>query len=109
MQTPPPKQAPKLLRLRVQRDGQIVTIYDERLDLSRLGLEQSERVSHVDPTPHGWVADLRPVNGPTFGPFPRRSQAVDAELGWLDANFEQVLGSKVVQRLKQRLAEKMVS
>ena len=35
----------------------------------------------------GWLADLSPVNGPVLGPFDRRSEALAAELAWLEANW----------------------
>ena len=34
-----------------------------------------------------WWADLAPVDGPTFGPFDRRTQALDAERAWLEAHW----------------------
>ena len=46
------------------------------------------RASHVEPDPDGrWQADLRPVGGPVLGPFDRRSEALAAELAWLEAHW----------------------
>ena len=68
--------------------GGIRCIYDETLDLSSLGRLRIERASHVEPTPDGqWRADLSPVNGPELGPFPLRSEALRAELEWLEQNW----------------------
>ena len=40
------------------------------------------------PTADGrWTADLRPVGGPVLGPFARRSEALEAERAWLEANW----------------------
>ena len=59
-------------------------LYDETLDLSRLGEVQVRRASHVEADAAGaWWADLSPVHGPTLGPFARRSVALAAEVSWL--------------------------
>jgi hypothetical protein len=43
------------------------------------------RASHVEPDDVGrWWADLAPVDGPKLGPFPLRSQALQAEVAWLN-------------------------
>jgi hypothetical protein len=34
-----------------------------------------------------WFADLSSVSGPVLGPFNSRSQALQAELDWLEANW----------------------
>ena len=42
------------------------------------------RPAAIEPTPDGrWTADLGPAGGPVLGPFPRRSEALDAERAWL--------------------------
>jgi hypothetical protein len=44
-----------------------------------------ERASHLDPDAKGqWWADLSPVHGPTLGPFAQRSDALAAEVRWLE-------------------------
>ena len=69
----------------VDRDGTLQTLYDELLDLTAFGLPHIERASHVEPTSEGvWTADLSPVGGPTLGPYLRRSQALAAEVSWID-------------------------
>ncbi len=68
--------------------GQARCIYDETIDLSVLGRLQIRRGSHVEPDRAGqWWADLAPVAGPRLGPFDHRSQALDAERTWLEANW----------------------
>lgn len=51
------------------------------------------RASHVEPKMQGqriaWWADLEPVNGPLIGPFAKRSEALKAEVQWLEDNQEQ--------------------
>ena len=50
-------------------------------------LLEIRRASHVEPDDDGrWFADLSPVEGPKLGPFALRSQALDAERVWLEAN-----------------------
>jgi hypothetical protein len=43
------------------------------------------RASHVEPNPAGgWGADMAPVNGPMLGPFKLRSEALSAEVAYLE-------------------------
>jgi len=63
-------------------------LYDEELDLSSLGNLTIARATHVEPSNCGsWYADLSPVKGPVLGPFQRRSQALSAEVQWLECNW----------------------
>ncbi len=63
-------------------------VYGEELDLSSIGAMTISRGSHVEPTADGqWTADLWPVNGPVLGPFPSRSEALNAERRWLDEHW----------------------
>jgi hypothetical protein len=69
-------------------NGTIRAIYAEDIDLVSLGRTVIRRASHVEPDQDGrWIADLTPVFGPIFGPFDRRSDAIQAELAWLKANW----------------------
>jgi len=68
--------------------GDIRCIYGETIDLHSLGTLTIRRASHVEPTPDGrWLADLTPVNGPILGPFDRRTDALTAELSWLEQHW----------------------
>ena len=59
-------------------------IYDEALDLREIGKLQITRASHVEPDEEGnWWADMGPVDGPVLGPYGSRSDALQAERGWL--------------------------
>ena len=72
----------------VHADGTGRCLYDETLDLSQLGHVSIRRASHVEPTDAGrWQADLSPVDGPVLGPFARRSEALSAEVEWLQTNW----------------------
>jgi hypothetical protein len=72
----------------VAPDGTLKAIYDEAIDLARLGRLAIRRASHVEPTPDGcWQADLSPVAGPVLGPFNRRSEALEAERAWLEQHW----------------------
>lgn len=76
------------MRLIVAPKGSIRCLYDETLDLSRLGRLTIARGSHVEPTAGGaWTADLSPVGGPILDPFPDRSSALAAERQWLEAHW----------------------
>ena len=76
------------MQLIVHADGSASCLYDEVIDLSDLGGLTIARGSHVEPDEQGrWFADLAPVSGPKLGPFERRSEALDAEQVWLEANW----------------------
>ena len=83
----PSSRPPQELPLVVGPAGAVQTLYDERLDLSALGPLTIERASHVEPTPDGrWAADLCPVGGPVLGPFRLRSEALAAEVAWIQTH-----------------------
>lgn len=76
------------MQLVIDPCGDIRCVYAENLDLSVFGMLIVRRGSHVEPNRNGdWNADLSPVNGPVLGPFERRSEALAAELAWLQANW----------------------
>jgi hypothetical protein len=68
--------------------GTARAVYAEDLDLACLGTVAIRRASHVEPDAQGrWSADLGPVGGPVLGPFPRRSEALAAEVAWLESRW----------------------
>ncbi len=76
------------MHLVVAPDGTARAIYSEAIDLAALGRPSIARASHVEPDRDGrWHADLRPMLGPVLGPFGRRSEALEAELAWLEAHW----------------------
>jgi hypothetical protein len=76
------------MQLIIAADGSVRCIYGEQIDLATLGRIAITRASHVEPDERGgWLADLAPVAGPVLGPFPSRSQALAAEMAWLEANW----------------------
>jgi hypothetical protein len=76
------------MQLVIHTDGAVSCLYGEAIDLTALGCLTIERGSHVEPDELGrWFADLAPVSGPKLGPFDRRSEALDAERAWLEANW----------------------
>jgi hypothetical protein len=76
------------MQLLIGPAGGVCCLYDEAIDLGSLGRLSIRRGSFVEPTKDGqWTADLSPVKGPSLGPFPLRSQALDAERCWLEENW----------------------
>ncbi len=76
------------VQLRIEPDGSIRMIYNELVDPKSLGHASIQRGSHVEPNLDGqWYADLSPTNGPKLGPFPMRSDAIDAEVAWLTQHW----------------------
>jgi hypothetical protein len=76
------------MKLLVKPDGTVRAIYSEAIDLAVFGRPTIARASHVEPGQDGrWRADLTPVGGPVLGPFDRRSEALEAEVAWLEAHW----------------------
>jgi hypothetical protein len=76
------------MELVITPSGQVRCLYDEALDLTLLGPLRITRASQVEPDEHGgWWADLAPVQGPTLGPYGRRSEALAAEHQWLETHW----------------------
>jgi hypothetical protein len=76
------------MQLLIEPQGHVRCIYVEAIDLPSLGKLTVRRGSYVEPDGHGqWTADLSPVSGPVLGPFVLRSEALAAELAWLEANW----------------------
>jgi hypothetical protein len=72
----------------IETTGTVRMVYDESIDLSSIGHVNIRRGSHVEPVVCGWwTADLSPVNGPVLGPFKSRSEAVSAEVDWLERHW----------------------
>ena len=72
------------MELVVGCDGGVKCIYGEELDLREIGKLQITRASHVEADRDGfWWADMGPSGGPVLGPYGSRSEALEAERGWL--------------------------
>jgi hypothetical protein len=73
------------VELVINSSGDIRCVYGEEVNLSELGRLSIQRGSHVEPTADGqWTADMSPVQGPQLGPFDCRTQALAAEVAWLN-------------------------
>lgn len=73
------------MELFIAPGGVVTAIYAEAIDLETLGKLTISRASHVEPDEFGqWFAQI--VNGPTLGPFAKRSEALTAEINWLTEN-----------------------
>ena len=76
------------MNLIIVKSGSVRGIYGEEIALDSLGPLKIERASHVEPDDQGrWLADLSPVGGPTLGPYLKRSEALAAEVAWLEQNW----------------------
>ena len=76
------------MELVVDPDGRVRAIYGEAIALETLGRPKIVRASVVEPDDEGrWHADLRLLLGPVLGPFPCRSEAVSAEVAWLEKHW----------------------
>jgi len=76
------------MELVIHPDGTARCLYSEAIDLHAIGTLTIARGSHVEPDDHGqWWADLAPVSGPRLGPYGRRSEALRAEVVWLEAHW----------------------
>lgn len=69
-------------------DGRMRCVYDESINVGQLGSITIERASHVEPNEdRTWTADLTPVGGPLLAGFEHRSEALTAEIDWLEKNW----------------------
>ncbi len=77
--------------------GTVRCLYDEAIDLARLGPLDFRRASHVEPDAKGrWRADLHPAGGPVLGPFALRSEALAAERIWLEERLSAAVGESIL-------------
>lgn len=75
------------MQIIIEPNGTLRCVYSEEIELNELGEVQIQRGSHVEPSPDGWTVDLSPVNGPVLAPFRQRSEALRAELQWLNEHW----------------------
>jgi len=76
------------MELAIRPDGTIHLIYTELIPLREFGSLLIRRASHVEPSPDGrWLADLSSVDGPKLGSFTSRSEALAAEVRWLEQHW----------------------
>jgi hypothetical protein len=76
------------VNLVVDPGGKVRAIYSEEIPLEALGRPSIFRASVVEPDGEGhWYADLRLLLGPALGPFACRSEAVAAEVAWLERHW----------------------
>ena len=81
------------IRILINRQGDVVYVYSDRIDgaFEKAGFTGvPRRASYVEPGPDGWTADLSKVAGPALGPFTTRSEALDAEITWLETSLHSI-------------------
>lgn len=69
--------------------GKVRMVYaDSMRSILDEGMPSLIRASHVEMNADfRWEADLSPVGGPVLGPFDFRSDAIAAEVNWLESNI----------------------
>jgi len=73
------------MTLTVAPDGTTRCLYTEDLPLDTLGKVAIHRASHVEPDGiEFWYAQI--IYGPTLGPYDFRSEALAAEIDYLEKN-----------------------
>jgi hypothetical protein len=76
------------MKLVIGPSGNLRTLYSEEIDLHQLGRVQISRGSYVEPNENGqWMVDLSPLSGPTLGPYSKRSEALQAEIEWIEERW----------------------
>ncbi len=76
------------MKVKVRPDGSVVHIYSDKVNLSGIGKATIKRASHVEPDENNkWEADMSPSGGKVLGPFDTRSEALAAEVAWLEENI----------------------
>ena len=75
------------MQMVIDPSGVVRCLHGEQIDLNSLGEIAIRRASFVEPDGNAWYADLSPVCGPILGPFLQRSQALQAEILWLEQNL----------------------
>ena len=76
------------MQIIIEPRGTARCIYTEVIDLAAIGSPTITRASHVEQDQQGrWLADMSPLSGPLLGPFQARSEALAAELAWLEKNW----------------------
>jgi hypothetical protein len=77
------------MKIVVDPHGTINFIYDDALlFLRNIGEMSTRRAGFVEPDEQGnWKADLSPSGGPLLGGFTTRSEALAAEVAWLNWRY----------------------
>jgi hypothetical protein len=76
-------------KVAIRPNGIVEFIYSDGLrKVLSEGRSEIFRASHVEPDEKSlWWADMSPVKGPKLGPYNTRTDALEAEVKWLEVNY----------------------
>jgi len=80
------------MKIIIDKSGIVRFVYNEKLMNALDKFENKKtirRASQVEPDPNNpgeWYADLTKSNGPILSGFKKRSDAINAEIKWLNEN-----------------------
>lgn len=74
------------MKIKINPDGMVEMLYTEKIDIASIGkIIDIRRASHVEPTAEmQWISDMTVSGGPVLGPYDIRSEALAAEIDWLE-------------------------
>jgi hypothetical protein len=78
--------------INISPQGEIKHIYTENIDLTDLGETQITRASNVEPVGLQWEATMK--DGAILGPFNLRSEALAAEVNYLEKHLGTIMKGK---------------
>lgn len=78
------------MKIKINPDGTINILYTEDICMEELGkVDSIKRLFHVEPTQDNkWIAAANTGTSECviLGPFDKRSEALDAEVAWIEDN-----------------------
>lgn len=79
------------MKIKINPDGTIILLYTEDICMEELGkVDSIKRLFHVEPTQDNkWTATVNIGTSECvmLGPFNKRSEALEAEVAWIEDNI----------------------